>query len=437
VWTDNPRIHTGDVVSITLNDSPQGSSAVEFVGPAKASRVDGLRVIEYNGNYDNWTTTDYGIQVLTGTITSDQSLFFSPPVPGKVLLVNNIKSNGHPIHVTAGNTSVLLYEGEACDVVVIADKQNATVYKAGSISPATTSQLGGVIVSDGLSVDTSGKLKADVESVAGRTGKIVLDVTDVKNAATLNQVAGCKVITFNSDDQNADTSYSILLLTGKLETGDQSLTFPGGVSGVVRIINKIDSNGHSIHIRTPGQQVLIDEDDVVDLVLTYDGTNTIPYLMGKSKKYPQIGDEYVIQLNWSKGQVSNTNGIADPMSWGAKGPGCIAICPYDLYIPKDFAGSVFNVVINQPAWAHTTKYTLSCVSPNFPPYLFGPGTPIGSMVSTSPANYAPVYTKTCDPIKIAAGSTLMVTCEPISGPEGAFFFWAAIRTTIVGIPALS
>jgi hypothetical protein len=56
---------------------------------------------------------------------------------------------------------------------------------AGSITAATTSALGGVIVGTGLTVNGSGLLSANVTSVAGRQGAIVLTVADVTGAAPL------------------------------------------------------------------------------------------------------------------------------------------------------------------------------------------------------------------------------------------------------------
>jgi hypothetical protein len=57
--------------------------------------------------------------------------------------------------------------------------QNAT------IQPATTTTLGGIIVGSGLTVQTNGTLSANVTSVAGRTGAVVLAVGDVSGAAPL------------------------------------------------------------------------------------------------------------------------------------------------------------------------------------------------------------------------------------------------------------
>ncbi|BAG41630.1 hypothetical protein [Ralstonia phage phiRSL1] len=54
---------------------------------------------------------------------------------------------------------------------------------------ATTTTLGGVIVKAGLTVDASGNLSANVTTVAGRTGDVVLAVGDVSGAASLSSPA--------------------------------------------------------------------------------------------------------------------------------------------------------------------------------------------------------------------------------------------------------
>jgi hypothetical protein len=55
---------------------------------------------------------------------------------------------------------------------------------------ATRTTLGGVMVplNGGLTVDTKGRVKSGMLSVAGRTGEVLLDVTDVANAASISDI---------------------------------------------------------------------------------------------------------------------------------------------------------------------------------------------------------------------------------------------------------
>jgi hypothetical protein len=54
-----------------------------------------------------------------------------------------------------------------------------------TLPPATDTTLGGVIVKDGLNVNSAGELKANVLSVNGKTGAVDLKVADISGAAPL------------------------------------------------------------------------------------------------------------------------------------------------------------------------------------------------------------------------------------------------------------
>ena len=124
------------------------------------------------------------------------------------------------------------------------------------VSPATTSKIGGVIVSNGLTVATNGALSADVRSVNGKTGAVSLNANDVgalksgDNVSSLNNDSG--YITSSSIPSVGNGTITVV------QPGTSNQTFTVNQSGNTTITLKNDNtvvtpgNG-SLTIRTNGQ----------------------------------------------------------------------------------------------------------------------------------------------------------------------------------------
>jgi len=106
---------------------------------------------------------------------------------------------------------------------------------AASLTPATSTAIGGIIVGSGLSVTVNGTLSATgaVSSVAGRTGAVTLTTADVSGytAPPVSSVAGrTGTVTLSTADISGYTSPPVTSVAGR--TGTVTLT-TADVSGYV------------------------------------------------------------------------------------------------------------------------------------------------------------------------------------------------------------
>ena len=160
-------------------------------------------------------------------------------------------TGGDGISVSSNTVSVSLGDGTAGGSGLLFNNADKLI-----VSPATTSKIGGVIVSNGLTVATNGALSADVRSVNGKTGALSLNATDVgalksgDNVSSLNNDSG--YITSSSIPSVGNGTITIV------QPGTSNQTFTVNQSGNTTITLKNDNtvvtpgNG-SLTIRTNGQ----------------------------------------------------------------------------------------------------------------------------------------------------------------------------------------
>jgi hypothetical protein len=150
-------------------------------------------VLEFNGRIGDVTlvSSDVTVPFVEGVENPNAGAFFldSPRFTG----------NATAPTPAAGDSSTSL----ATTAFVQATVSNA-------FTPvATTSTLGGVIVSNGLAVSANGTLTADVLSVAGRVGNVTLSVSDVAGAVSIDSPAFTGNPTAPGPSDQSDSSITI------------------------------------------------------------------------------------------------------------------------------------------------------------------------------------------------------------------------------------
>jgi hypothetical protein len=126
-----------------------------------------------------------GLGVAAGTITANV-LTVAGRTGNVVLAVSDVSGAAPLASPTFTGLPLAPTASPGTNTTQIATTAFVQAAVSGATLPiATTSTLGGVIVSSGLAINGSGDLSANVLTVAGRTGNVVLAVADVSGAAPL------------------------------------------------------------------------------------------------------------------------------------------------------------------------------------------------------------------------------------------------------------
>lgn len=125
-----------------------------------------------------------------------------------------------------------------------------------TLPAATSSVLGGITVSNGLSITSGGALSAQVLSVAGRTGAITLSVSDITGAAPLAsptftgtttaatlKVTGTSVLSNGYTVATLPAASSSLTGARAYVTDATSPTFMGALTGGGNVVCPVFCNG--------------------------------------------------------------------------------------------------------------------------------------------------------------------------------------------------
>jgi hypothetical protein len=117
------------------------------------------------------------------------------------------------VPVTVNQDLIVYRNSILTNVTILTPEQNtiwATILPESSefqyeLPIATSTRLGGVKIGEGVSATNDGTLSADVKTVAGRTGDVVLAVTDVSGAAPLASPAFTGIPTVPTAPLGTDT----------------------------------------------------------------------------------------------------------------------------------------------------------------------------------------------------------------------------------------
>jgi hypothetical protein len=141
--------------------------------------------IGLSGSNVTLTAAQYSSEIIefTGTLTA--SVVITVPTSGQWIFYNNTTGS---FNVTVSNGSGSAYaipQNESASLVSLTSLGVLNSNIAGNtITPATATTIGGVIVPNGggLTINAQGDLSAAVQSVFGRTGAVVLTAADITGA---------------------------------------------------------------------------------------------------------------------------------------------------------------------------------------------------------------------------------------------------------------